>query len=135
MIGLLAAAYGSVSDIELLWTLIALVGAGFSLYNVRDALKDYNSLGADPNGKRELASVAVKTEAGRLVVQCIFVAIGIAAMFVPEVPAAVEQPLSIEIVGFLVRWGIIASSVILTWKSYLVWRLRRTLARYDSDVG
>lgn len=124
---MIAAAYGSVSDMEIVWTLIAIAGAAFSVYNVRDSLADLSALGKRINGRRKVALVALKTEMARLAIQTIFIAIGIAAMTVPEQPDQLDQPANVAITGMLIRWGLVISGALIAWKSWMVFRLRRQL--------
>jgi hypothetical protein len=88
MISFLAAQYGTVSDVELVWTIIATVGAGFSIYNLRDALKDRAALKRlhNRNGRWLLANFAIRAEAARLAIQLIFLTIGILAMLIVDAP-------------------------------------------------
>lgn len=122
---MIAAAYGSVSDIEILWSVIAAVGLSYSLYNLRDALKDYDFIKHHKisNGRRILARHAVYGEGIRAAIQGIFLTVGILAAFVPEAPP-VEAITVISILGLIIRWGLILSSVLLTIKSYLGKRSR-----------
>ena len=93
MISFLAATYGTVSDIEILWTAIAVVGAFFSQYNLRESIKDRAALKAidQPNGRLMVANTAVKSEGSRLVMQLIFMAIGVMAMFIAGAPDQLQQ--------------------------------------------
>lgn len=127
LFSLISAAYGSVSDMELLWTGLAAAGASFSAYNVRDSILDYKALGAMENGRRSLARAAIKTEASRFAIQLIFIMIGVSAMFIPEAPDVLDQPLNIAITSFLIRWGLMVSAGLLLWKSYIVFKLRKEL--------
>jgi hypothetical protein len=129
MISFLAAQYGTVSDVELVWTIIATVGAGFSIYNLRDALKDRAALKRlhNRNGRWLLANFAIRAEAARLAIQLIFLTIGILAMLIVDAPDQLHQPPLIVALGIVFRWGLIVSALLLTLKSYWGYSLRRTL--------
>lgn len=129
MLSILAAAYGSVSDIEILWTLIAIIGASFSVYNVREAFKDYRSLKDidKKNGRGLIARATFKSECARLTIQLIFAAIGILAMFVPETVLPPDTPFQIVAIGFAIRWGIIFTSILVSLKSYWAYQVRTEL--------
>lgn len=131
MLSLLAAAYGSVSDVELIWTLVALIGAGFSIYNLREAYKDFKALGIvdRKNGRGVIARSTLKSESARLAIQTIFATIGILAMFVPESSFPPGTSFQIIAIGFAIRWGIILSSILLSLKSYWSYQVRVELAK------
>lgn len=131
MLSILAAAYGSVSDIELIWTLIAVIGAFFSIYNLKEAFKDFKTLGFidRKNGRGLIARATLKSEFARLIIQLIFITIGIFAMFITEVPLPPGTPFKIVAIGFVFRWGIIISSLLITFKSYWAYQVRTELAK------
>lgn len=115
---MLSATYGTVSDIELVWTIIALVGLGFGAFNLNDALGDLdalNQLGIQ-NGRRIVAKFAIRQEIMRMTMQTIFAAIGILAMLLPEPPSAPLTTVQ-AFIGFCIRWGLIVSSAIVLTKS------------------
>jgi hypothetical protein len=91
---LVAANYGDVADIEVLWTLIALGGACFSIYNLRGALRDRSALirAGLRNGRRAVANAQCRLEWSRLVCQAIFFAVGVMSMLLPDPPAQIHQP-------------------------------------------
>lgn len=123
------ASYGTVQDIEILWTIVALIGAIFSIHNLREALKDYRALTltAKTNGRGTIARFNLKSESVRLIIQTIFFTIGILAMLIPggDYPPGTETLLIV--VGAIVRWGIILSSVLISLKSFWAWQIRREL--------
>lgn len=122
------AAYGTASDIELLWTLLALVGLVFSVVNLREAWIDYRVLckARVSNGRLVLAKALVKSEGARALKQIIFMAIGGLALWLPEAPPH-SLPLKLDIAGFLIRWGLISASGLTTYQSYLAYRVRTLL--------
>ena len=126
---LLGAAYGSVSDIEVMWTLIAAIGLIYSFYNVREALLDRNDLKRRgvANGRRLLAQTNVISETSRFVKQSIFIIIGLLAMFLPEAPDNLDLPWAQAAIGAAIRWGLITASILTTFQSYLGFRARRLL--------
>lgn len=129
------AAYGPVSDIEVVWTVVAFAGLVYSLLNVRDAsldLRVVDELGYT-NGRRTLARYQLEAEVLRSIVQSIFLAIGLAAMALPEVPDRLDLPTAQIVIGALVTYGLILSSVLLTVKSYLGYKVRRVLLQGQSD--
>lgn len=131
---LIAAQYGTVSDIEIVWTLIALFGASFALYNWREASADLRALkvAGTKNGRLLLASTNRVMESIRVVVQTIFLTIGLLAMTIPDRPDA-RLDNRIEITAFLIRWGIITASGLIAFKSFLAFRLRNELKESYGD--
>lgn len=131
MIQLLAGTYyhGFVSDIEILWVLIALFGAGFSIHNLRESFMDITALRLSGirNGRWKIARAALKSESARLFIQLIYIMVGIGAMTFQEPPVQYHQPLHIQIFTFLFQWGFILSSAMLTAISYWNFALRRDL--------
>lgn len=128
---MLAATYGTIEDIEILWTLLAMGGLGLASVLLYSAYGDYRAVKRQGirNGRRVLAVLAVQTETLRAVIQAIFLAIGVAAMFVPS-PVG-DRPHSAVVVGILIRWGLIVASVCLSYKSYLTWRARKRILEED----
>lgn len=128
---MLAAAYGTLSDIEVAWTVVALVGLIVTCFNLREAIKDYRFLQRNEifNGRRLVARVALKTEMTRVYVQSVFLSIGIAAGFVPEAPSQLDQPWAILVIGFLVRWGLITAAILIAMQSVWLRRLRTDLIK------
>jgi hypothetical protein len=126
---LLGAAYGTVSDIEVLWTLIAAVGLSFSIFNVREAVLDRKALilRGVANGRKMLAQTNYLSEIARLVKQSIFLIIGIAVMFVAEQPDSLDQPWYLVVLGIAIRWGLIVASLLTALQSFLGFRARRIL--------
>lgn len=130
---IIAGTYGSgaVSDIEILWTLISLIGLLFSFYNIKESRQDLAVLRERHirNGRWRIAVTALRAELGRAIIQGINVTIGIFAMTFPEPPSAAE-PLKVQVFRFIFQWGFILSSFILTLKSYWNFSLRRELIEH-----
>ena len=126
---MLGAAYGTFSDIEILWVLIALVGLVYSSMNAREAYADRQFIRDHSiiNGRSLVANSIYFTELSRAVIQLIFLAVGVIAMTIPEIPPEADVPTNIKIFGFIFRWGLIASSVLLTFKAFLANRVRKAL--------
>lgn len=125
---MLAVSYGTVSDIEILWTLIALGGMGFGVYNIRDAWLDRKAIisKGTRNGRRRIATFAVRGEAARTYMQTIFALIGVLAMLLPEAPTP-GLPIKLVIFGAVFRWGLITVALVCLLKSIDSWYLRRKL--------
>lgn len=121
--------YGSVEDIELLWTIIAFVGLVFSLINFADAYKDCKYLAARgiTNGRILVAKTNLWTEGMRGAIQTIFLVIGVLALMI-ESPPQTKLTTAQFLIGIVIRWGIITASLLLTIKTYLVRHLRTVLA-------
>lgn len=126
-----AAAYGNVSDVEIIWVLIALVGFGYSMVNVKDALADRRFLNEHniQNGRRALARYQGIAEILRAATQFIFLVIGLLAMFLPETPNSLDMPSTQVALRVAITYGLIASSIMLTIKSYLGYRVRQILTK------
>lgn len=127
---MLAVSYGTVSDIEILITLIALVGIVFGVYNIRDAWKDRRKIVIAKvfNGRRLIANFAVRGEIARVYMQSVFAALGLLAMTLPEAPVQ-NQPLKIVIFGAIFRWGLISVTAVCLFKSIDSWRVRRAVRK------
>jgi hypothetical protein len=123
--------HGNVSDIEVLWVLIATIGVIFSLHNVQESRKDLHALRERNirNGRHRIAITGLRAEAGRAIVQMIYFTIGAYAMAFPEPPTQ-HEPFKFSLFRFLFQWGFILSSVILTLKSYWNYELRRDLIEH-----
>ena len=122
------AAYGSVSDIEIVWTAVALIGGAFSIYNVRDAIKDVRALPTNvQNGRRIVAWASLRVEMARLTIQTIFAVIGFLAMLVPEVPDSTELPTAQAVAGAAFRMGLLLSGALLAYQSMENRRMRTLL--------
>lgn len=130
----LAAAYfnGYVSDIEVLWVLITSIGAIFSIHNLIESRRDLKVLKMRGvrNGRMKIALTGIRAETGRLVIQTIFLIVGIDAMTLQEAPIYPHEPWHIALTRFLFQWGFIAASAILTLKSYWNYSLRRDLIEH-----
>lgn len=124
---MIAASYGTVSDIEVVWTAIATAGVVFSFYNLRASLQDLRAIVNLTNGRRVVAKTQMKLEVSRVIIQCIFIAIGILAMLVPEAPDQLDQPLRYILLGLIFRWGLIISAFLVTYQSYINLRARQDL--------
>lgn len=130
---MLGAAYGTAEDIEVLWTIVAGIGFLYSFLNTKDAYGDLKLLQERgiSNGRKAVAQTAYWSEMGRAFIQAVFFLIGVAAMFLPAPPPKADLPLAQFLVGILIRWGLITSSIILTVKAYLAMRVRKMLTEED----
>jgi hypothetical protein len=129
MLNLLAAQYGSISDIEIVWTLIAGIGLAFSIFNVREAFADRAALklAGVKNGRKMIADEGLLQELARTVIQAIFLTIGLLAMTYPDPPDVSDRPWNLVLIGIVFRWGLIISASLIMLKSFGAWRLRRRL--------
>lgn len=134
---MIAANYGPVADIEIVWTIIALVGLIYSLFNVKDANGDLKVLreAGVGNGRLTLAKYQMQAESLRTAIQAVFLSIGLAAMALPSAPDNLDLPLRQIVIQVLVTYGLIISSVLLTIKSYLGYRVRRVLTQPSDGSG
>jgi hypothetical protein len=95
---MIGASYGTVSDIELVWTIISLVGFCLSSFNVRATVRDCRWLRAsrvsrsDLNGRWLIAWAQFKLEASRGFCQLVFFTIGILAMLRATLNAVYSRP-------------------------------------------
>jgi hypothetical protein len=111
----LFAQYGTVSDIEILWLVVASIGALFAGWNALDAHKDCKALDLANihNGRRLVARATRAQDALRFCVHLIFVSIGIMACILSDPPDRLEQPWQNVVIQVLVTWGLITAAVIL----------------------
>lgn len=127
VIRLLAAQYGTVSDIEIVWTLIAACGLVFAIFNLNEAFKDWRELGPRLNGLRQIASLSLKLEATRVVIQSIFVAIGLMAMTLKDPPDQLDLPWRVVAVTAMFRWGLVTSALLVMYQSFANFQARRVM--------
>lgn len=66
--------------LALVWTLFSLVGLAFSVAGLFDALLDLAALGPIRNGRRQLARSDVKAQAGLIVVEVVWLLLGIGTL-------------------------------------------------------
>jgi hypothetical protein len=132
-----AAGYGTVADIEIAWTLIAVFGAALSVTNVRDALADLRATGhlRALNGRRTIAVTGLKVEIARLSIQLIFTLIGLLAMLVDDPPPVTMLPWELAVLGIVFRWGLILSAVLVLYQSIENRRLRQILREHVATEG
>jgi hypothetical protein len=125
---MLGAAYGTVGDIEIMWTLIAVIGLGFGAFNLRDAWCDRKFLIANDihNGRRVIANYAIRAEIARIIIQTIFTVAGILAMILPEPPRATSVDTAV-VIGAVIRWGFIVSGALILFKSVDAYLTRHKL--------
>lgn len=128
---MIAAAYGSVSDIEILFTLLAAIGIAFSAYTLSRAVGDKRFINHAGilNGRRRLARYAVWAEITRAIKQLIFLVIGILAMTRPEVPPDAGLTLGQNLVRFFFTWGLITATALTTFQSFLAYMVRREYSK------
>lgn len=141
MLRLLLDSYGSVSDIEVIFTVLAFIGLCFSLYNARESWSDYRALkragrsarGKTYDGRYVVAWNSLRAEIARSLIQFIYVVLGFYAFFLPEVSNA-NMPLKFVIYGIIARYGFIAATALLTLKSYWGYEVRRAVRlHYSGD--
>ena len=132
---MIAAQYGTVGDIEILWVLIATFGLGFALWNYRDAVKDYRALKSIEaiNGRMLLARAQKWQDGIRAMIHCIFILIGALAMFIPD-SSVVDTSSPAFWIGIAVRWGLIFGAILLVVQSVIARVVRSKvmdIARHD----
>ena len=130
---LLSAAYGSVSDIEILWILVALTGLAVTSFNLRDAYNDFLFLRENGifNGRRAVAKTTLYTESTRFVIHSIFLTIGVLAGLLPEAPDTLDLPAIQVAIGAAIRWGLIIGGVLLMSQSIALRWMRNQLRKDD----
>lgn len=137
----IAAAYGSVSDIEILLVLVSSIGLFFSFFNLRESWKDWRVLrrskktdyGKNYDPRMVVAINGLRAEVARAIIQGIYLSLGIFAMFIAEADPRIHFPLKLVIFGFLFRWGFITASILLSLKSYWGYQVRhRVLEHYGA---
>lgn len=127
---MIAAQYGSVSDIEIIWVLIALCGVAVSSWNYWQAREDEKALKmlrVPVNGKMRIANTAKTQDAIRITIHGIFALIGFAAMTTVDTPNQSDLPWNIILIQFTITYGLIFGSALLVLGSLLAANLRRDL--------
>lgn len=126
---MLAASYGTVGDIEILFTGVALVGFLFSALNIKDAVDDVQALtrAGLVNGRMPIAQTAVRVEFARLTIQAVFILIGALAMTIPESVDELDRPWNVVALGITFRWGLILAGALVMFQAIENRRLRQYL--------
>ena len=126
---MLAAQYGTISDIEIVWIVLAVFGLFYSVRNAVEANKDCKALkkAGVLNGRRKIAKTARFQDAARAVIHGLFASIGLMAGLLPDPPDQLSLPLKQQVISLLVRWGLIFGSVVLVAQSYASNQLRKEL--------
>jgi len=109
----------TISIIELIWTLVAVLGCAFSGYVVNIVINNYQALQRDPTYKPEgprafYARGRIRTEIIKFVIMVGFIAIGIAAMMTAPTHVGTTSTASITVAIVL-----IASSLLMAYDSIL----------------
>lgn len=141
---------GTVSELEVVWVMVAAVGFIFSIVNFRESIGDIRALYLPPgikrqwsmldlfvanygkgpprrtpltNGRYPIAWSSARVESARLLIQLIFLSIGVAAMTVPDIEFDALS-LHYQIVSLMFRWGLMTSSLLVTLQSIENRRMR-----------
>lgn len=117
---ILGAQYGTVSDIEIMWMVINGLGLSFSLYNLWENWKDFNSASKvrTRNGRYVLALAAVKIELARTLILTILLTLGVLSMTLPDTPTDLLTTQQLLITIFF-KWGLMVSAALIAYQSYL----------------
>jgi len=128
-----AAAYGTVSDIELMWVLISVFGFFYSMFNLRESHMDVRALhfAGIKNGRYLVARTSRYQDAVRSMIHAIFLSIGVLAMILPETPPNADLPLINYAIGFAIRWGLIAAAILLVSQSFVARQTRMKLLKEE----
>lgn len=131
MFNIIAASYGNISDIEIMWTLLALGGAFFAIFNLIESHQDLAALKDRDitDGRFKIAKTGLRAEIARLTIQIINATIGIMAMTYPDPPSTIHESLRDTIFRFFFTWGFIFSATLLSLQSYWNYSLRHDLQR------
>lgn len=109
------------------WTLIGLVGALFAALNTVGAIHDLMVAERYVNNRPyRLFAVAVAfTEAARLVVQLIFVAIGVLAMLLPPGGPPASAPEIVQLYILVFKWGLVLAAFLTASQTVVIYLARR----------
>jgi hypothetical protein len=134
---IIAAAYGAVSDFEVVFFLTSLAGLIFSILNLRWAIGDLTFLKRNniKGARRKLALTAVKSEAARAAIQTFFVTAASFSFFLPSNGNELKLPTYALIFNIIIRYGFLASTLLLTLKSYWSYQVRREIIETDEANG
>lgn len=129
-----AAGYGTVSDIEILFATIALVGFVFSVLTSIQAWGDYNFLKENSikNGKWTIAKATIITELGRAYLQGMFLFLAVVSFMRPDPDITYLSTLD-YVIASVARWLFITGALVVMLKSIYVWYSRQRLLE-DVDV-
>lgn len=116
---------GTASWQEILWTATAAIGCLFSLLNFANARADLLVARhlRDLNGRRSLALGTMVTETVRVVVQLIFILIGVDAMLLPN-RRADHLPPNARLEGYFIEYGLLAAATLLAVQALILYRTR-----------
>jgi len=139
--GVLAAAYGSVSDIEILLVVVTTIGLLYGFYNIREMYRAWIILhrqgktdhGPHYDARMVVAINGLRSEIARVLIQLWLVTLGVIAMTIPETPPYIHEPFKLVIFGFIFRWGIIGTSLLLSLKSYWGYQVRQRVNEHYGE--
>ena len=122
---IVAAQYGTVSDIEILWVVIAIIGFLVSAWNFWQAHLDCRALKTmkEPNGRRLIAKASRFQDATRMSVHAIFITIGLLAMTQKDVNNELLTDTQLAL-RFSITWGLVLGAVLLVTQSMVARNLR-----------
>jgi hypothetical protein len=135
LVGLLAATYGTVSDIEIIFLCITTFGIIFSLANVKNMWNDKQALLSVPEDERddlywakvELANTAFTAELLRFFMQALLFTLAAFSATIAEPPSQIHLPLKLVLFGTIFRWGLTFVAGALAFTSYLTKKTRRVV--------
>lgn len=140
--------WGTVTLLEVMWTLIASFGAGLSYAGLKDAILDRKDVANDilalghaagDSVLQVIANGQVRQERMMLLMQIIFFAVGCAAMILPGHVTPTRVILSLLLTGgeSLVAWNALQNRFdrkkILTWTSKVSVNLPQSEPREGED--
>lgn len=118
---MLAAQYGTVGDIEIMWVVCASIGFILATWNFIDATRDVSALKVIPtgaNGRMTLARAQQAQDGIRMMIHAIFILIGALAMTIPD--NSDPDPSSTSFwLGLAIRWGLLTGAVLLVIQSLI----------------
>lgn len=116
------ALFHTLSGVEFTWILVSFIGAFLSAWNIRLALGDYQAIEKleIEDERRFLARAWIYTEGARLIIQTIFVGIGLWVALLPDVPTHSTGVI-------IMRTALILCSVLLSFKSVMHWQVRMVI--------
>lgn len=128
-----AAAYNTVSDIEIVWVFVSIFGFLYSMFNLRESHMDCEALRSQKikNGRYLIARTSRYQDAVRSCIHMIFLTIGVLAMFLPETSPNADLPLTTELIGVAIRWGLIVAAIMLVSQSFVARQTRMKLLKEE----
>lgn len=122
------------SPIEVVWTALAVLGFLVAAINTAESIGDLAAVEElrITNGRRITAWFIVATECTRVLVQSVFILLGVLAMGLPGAPENVQVPADIRKFTLVFQWGLVFVASLIVAQSIAIFLMRRLVLNLTS---